>query len=49
MKITKNMFVKNTPESRELEIYTENDNNIYFCHLQPAIKCLRKKSCQGCF
>ena len=49
MKITKNMYVKNTSESRELEVYTENDNNIYFHHLQPVIKCLKKKVVKGVF
>lgn len=43
MKITKNMYVENTDASRELELYAENDNNIYFQHLQPVIKNLKKK------
>lgn len=49
MKITKNMYVENTDASRELELYAENDNNIYFQHLQPVIKNLKKKVVKGVF
>ena len=49
MKITKNMYVENTDASRELELYAENDSNIYFQHLQPVIKNLKKKVVKGVF
>ena len=44
MKITENMYVENIVESRELELYTINDRNIYFHQIKPVIKCLKKKN-----
>lgn len=49
MKITKNMYVENTDASRELELYAENESNIYFNQIKPVISNLQKKYVKGNF
>ena len=49
MKITKNMYVNNTAESRELELYMENTRDLYFRCIIPAINNLKKKMARGVF
>ena len=49
MKITKNMYVENTDASRELELYANNDRDVYFKHIKPVIANLQKKYVKGSF
>lgn len=49
MKITKNMYVENTDASRELELYANNDRDIYFYQIKPVIANLHKKYVKGNF
>ena len=49
MKITRNMYVENTCESRELELYTNNDRDLYFYQIKPVIANLHKKYVKGNF
>lgn len=49
MKITKNMYVENTYESRELAVYAINNRNIYFYQIKPVISNLQKKYVKGNF
>lgn len=49
MKITKNMYVENTDASRELELYADNDRDIYFYQIKPVITNLQKKYVKGSF
>lgn len=49
MKITKNMYVEDTAASRELELYADNESNIYFNHIKPVISNLQKKYVKGRF
>lgn len=49
MKITRNMYVENTCESRELAVYAINNRNIYFYQIKPVISNLQKKYVKGNF
>ena len=49
MKRTKNMVIRETIESRELELYAENDGKLYFSMIVPAVKNLAKKYKKGTF
>ena len=49
MKITKNMYVDNTDASRELELYANNDREVYFKEIKPGIANLQKKYVKGNF
>lgn len=49
MKITKNMYVENTEASRELELYADNDREVYFKRIKPVISNLQKKYVKGNF
>ena len=49
MKRTKNMIVKESIESRELLLYTENTSKIYFNHIIPVIHNLQKHYKRGNF
>lgn len=35
--------------ARELALYIENDEFLYFYHIAPYIKCLRKKQIKGTY
>lgn len=43
MKITKNMRYKNTVESRELYLYTNNNAKVYEMYIKPLEKAIEKK------
>lgn len=43
MKHTKNMIIKETPESRELVLYMVNDGTLYTQVITPIISNLKKK------
>lgn len=49
MKITRNMYVENTEESRELELYAMSDFIIYTYHIKPVIANLHSKYVKGNF
>ena len=49
MKRTKNMIYKETVESTELLLYTENTSEIYYRHIIPALDNLRKKFKKGTY
>jgi len=49
MKRTKSMIYKETIESTELLLYTENTSEIYYRHIIPALDNLRKKFKKGTY
>lgn len=49
MKITRNMYVENTQESRELELYAKGDFITYTYHIRPVIANLHNKYVKGTF
>lgn len=49
MKHTKNMYIKETDESRELSLYADNERDIYFGYIIPACKNLAKYYRKGTF
>lgn len=49
MKITKNMYVENTDESKELEVFAINDRYIYLYQIKPVISNLQRKYVKGIF
>ncbi len=49
MKHTKSMVIRESDESRELELYADNERDIYFFYLVPAIKNLARKYKRGIF
>jgi len=49
MKRTKNMFYKESEESRELELFAENDGDLYRGRILPIINSLTKKAKKGIY
>lgn len=49
MKRTKNMYYKETEESRELFLYTTNDGRLYETIITPVINNLKKKAEKGIY
>ena len=49
MKRTRNMYYKETVESRELTLYAENDSRIYHSNIVPVIENLTRKYKKGIY
>lgn len=49
MKRTKNMIYKETIESVELLLYTENDSFLYHNYIMPVVQSLKKKVVNGIY
>ena len=49
MKHTKSMIIKETAESRELELFAENTARVYNSFIVPVVRNLAKKYAKGIF